>query len=65
MEEIELLERISQGEDFHTEFKIVLPDNIELAEDMVCFANTDCGQLFVDVDDSGGIVGIEKVLNRK
>jgi len=61
MEEFELFERISQGEGFHTEFKIVLPDNIELAKDIVCFANTDGGQLFIGVDDTGGIVGIEDV----
>ena len=61
MEEFELLERISAGEGFHTDFKKRLPDNIELAKDIVCFANTDGGQLFIGVDDSGVIVGIDDV----
>lgn len=61
MEENELLVRISGGEDFHTEFKKVLPDDIELAKDIVCFANTDGGQLFIGVDDSIGIVGVGDV----
>ena len=61
MEEFELLERIAVGEGFHTDFKIKLPDNIELTKDIVCFANTDGGQLIIGVDDSGRIVGIEDV----
>jgi len=61
MEEFELLERISAGEGFHTDFKKELPNNIELAKDIVCFANTDGGQLFIGVDDSGEIGGIDDV----
>lgn len=60
MDELELLERISRGEDFHTEFKINLPDNRELSKDITCFANTDGGQIFIGVKDYGEIMGIAK-----
>ncbi|MHA1267976.1 MAG: RNA-binding domain-containing protein, partial [Candidatus Helarchaeota archaeon] len=59
MNEIELLERIAKGEDYHTEFKEQLPDRNELAKQIVCFANTDGGQLIIGVNDSGEIIGIE------
>jgi len=58
MDELELLERISQKENFHTEFKITLPDNRELSKDISCFANTDGGEIFIGVNDAGEIIGI-------
>ena len=58
MEELELLERLSRGEDFHSEFKTNLPDNRELSKDITCFANTDGGQIFIGVNNSGEIIGI-------
>ncbi len=61
MNEIELLERIAKGEDYHTEFKEQLPDRNELAKQIVCFANTDGGLLILGVTDSGEIVGIENL----
>ena len=41
----ELKERIAKGEDLHTDFKERFDSNRELAKDLVCFANTDGGQL--------------------
>jgi len=61
MDEFELLNRIAKGEDFHTEFKEQLPDRNELAKQIVCFANTDGGQLLVGVRDNGEILGIDKL----
>jgi ATP-dependent DNA helicase RecG len=58
MNESELKERISQGENIHTEFKATLPDRESLAKSIVCFANTDGGQFIIGVADSGGIPGI-------
>jgi predicted HTH transcriptional regulator len=59
----ELRERILQGEDLHTDFKSGrTPDRTELAKDIVCFANTDGGQLIFGVSDDGSphqIVGFK------
>ncbi len=61
MNDIELFERIARGEDYHTEFKAQLPDRNELAKQLVCFANTDGGQLIIGVSDSGEIIGIDNL----
>jgi len=58
----ELRERILQGEDLHTDFKSgKTPDCTELANDIVCFANTDGGQLIFGVSDDGVVGGVEDV----
>jgi len=59
MDKLELQERILEGENFHTEFKEILPDNETLAKIIVCFANTDGGQLIIGISDAGDILGIE------
>lgn len=61
MNEIELRKRILKGEDLHTEFKRSLTDNEDFAKSIVCFANTDGGQLILGVDDNGEIIGVENV----
>jgi ATP-dependent DNA helicase RecG len=58
MNNIELKQRILKGEDFHTEFKEVLPDNETLSKSIVCFANADGGLLILGVSDSGKITGV-------
>jgi ATP-dependent DNA helicase RecG len=58
MTELELRDRIARGENLHTEFKGGLPDKEALAKSVVCFANTDGGQLIVGVGDAGEILGI-------
>jgi ATP-dependent DNA helicase RecG len=58
MTETELRRRINRGEDIHTEFKVALPDNEFLAKSIVCFANTNGGQLIIGVDDAGSLVGV-------
>jgi len=58
MERLELQEKILKGENLHTEFKEVLPDNEIIAKSIVCFANTDGGQLIIGVNDSGDITGV-------
>ena len=59
MDKLELQERILKGENLHTEFKEILPSNETLAKSIVCFANTDGGQLIIGVSDSGDVVGVE------
>jgi len=58
MDKLELQERILKGENLHTEFKESLPDNETLAKSIVCFANTDGGQLIIGISNSGDIVGV-------
>lgn len=58
MDKLELQERILKGENLHTEFKESLPDNETLAKSIVCFTNTDGGQLIIGVSDSGNITGV-------
>jgi hypothetical protein len=41
----ELRDRIYRWVDPHTDFKEALGSNSELAKDLVCFANSDGGQL--------------------
>ncbi|NIR51092.1 ATP-binding protein [candidate division KSB1 bacterium] len=59
MNQAELKERIKKGEDFHTELKERLPDRENIAKSIVCFANTDGGDLIVGVSEKNQIVGVE------
>ena len=61
MDKLELKERILKGENLHTEFKESLPDNETLAKSIVCFTNTDGGQLITGISDSGDIVGVRNL----
>lgn len=54
----ELRERIARWEDPHTDFKEHATDNSELAKDLVCFANSDGGQLIVGVSKDRTVVGV-------
>ena len=47
MNAAELRVRIARWEDLHTDFKVELGTPGELAKDLVCFANTDGGQIVV------------------
>lgn len=55
----ELRERIRQGENLHTDLKERLGVPRELSKDLVCFANTDGGQLIIGVRDDGVLVGVD------
>ncbi|GAH87428.1 unnamed protein product, partial [marine sediment metagenome] len=52
MDKLEIQERILKGENLHTEFKESLSDNETLAKSIVCFANTDGGQLIIGISNS-------------
>jgi ATP-dependent DNA helicase RecG len=58
VDELELKHRIAKGEDLHTEFKSALPDGFALSKSIVCFANTEGGQLVVGVGDTGEIFDV-------
>ena len=59
MNDIELREKIATGEGFHSEFKETLQNKENLYKVIDCFANTNGGQIFIGVKDSGEIAGIE------
>ncbi len=61
MDSTNLRERILRWEDLHTDFKERFHNDRELAKDIVCFANTDGGQLFFGVSDDRRIVGVQDV----
>jgi ATP-dependent DNA helicase RecG len=56
----ELLERLRQEENLHSEFKTwpVQPDDV--AASIAAFANTDGGAIFLGVDNSGQVVGLDE-----
>ena len=59
MEKIEVIERISNGEDSYTQFKINLTNSEKLSQELVAFSNARGGLLIIGVDDNGNIVGLE------
>lgn len=58
MNKSELLEIIAGGEDSYTEFKRDISQRSDFAGELVAFANTNGGQIFVGVEDDGTIVGV-------
>lgn len=59
MKLVELKKRIAKWEDLHTDFKERFGTNRELAKYLVCFANTDGGQLIFGISGDKHIVGID------
>lgn len=55
----ELEELVSKGEGQNLEFKLKAAFPEKIVKEMVAFANTDGGQLFVGVDDDGRISGLK------
>ena len=58
METLELIERISNGEDSYTQFKENINNNDKLAEELVAFSNSKGGILIIGVSDNNDIVGL-------
>lgn len=58
MEAIELIERISNGEDSFTQFKREVTDANKLADELTAFSNAEGGLILIGVDDDGSIVGL-------
>jgi len=58
---IELVEIISRGEDSKTQFKRQFNSIDALAVEIAAMLNSDGGQIFVGVSDSGEIIGVEDV----
>jgi ATP-dependent DNA helicase RecG len=60
MNAAELRERVARWEDLHTDFKERFDSDRELAKDIVCFVNTDGGQLIFGVTRNRDIVGVDE-----
>jgi ATP-dependent DNA helicase RecG len=58
MEALEILDRLNRGEDSLHQFKRTLTNPLSTAGEMVAFANTEGGQIFVGVADDGTITGL-------
>lgn len=54
-----LLEIINNGEDSYTEFKFGRAHIDSLAKEMVAFANTAGGKIYLGIEDNGEITGVE------
>lgn len=59
MNQSNLIQRIQNGEDSYTQFKVNITNNDKLAEELVAFSNAKGGLLFVGVSDDNEIVGLE------
>ena len=59
MDKTELLEILDQGEDYYTEFKEEGSHADDLSAEMVAFANSEGGRLFIGVDDKGIALGVK------
>jgi len=60
METLELIERISNGEDSYTQFKVQAINSKDLAKEFVAFSNAEGGILIFGVADDGEIKGLDK-----
>ena len=58
METAELIELISRGEDSRHQFKVNISNQDSLAGEIVAFANTEGGRIFIGVTDSGETRGL-------
>lgn len=58
MDAAELLEIITRGEDGKNQFKANMTNAAALASEMVAFANTDGGRIFIGVNDNGTVTGL-------
>ena len=58
MNEKELQQLISKGENQNIEFKQAASSAKDLAREIAAFANTYGGKLIIGVDDSGKLIGV-------
>lgn len=58
MDELEILEMISRGEDSMHQFKADVTNSTSLASEMAAFANTNGGFILIGVDNNNNIIGL-------
>ena len=50
---------VANGEGQYVEFKLRVPEPSRFAKEVVAFANSNGGRVFIGVDDDGTIVGVK------
>jgi len=55
----ELLNKVKLGESQHREFKLKIDNPESIAGEIVAFANSEGGTIYIGVDDDGNIAGLE------
>lgn len=58
MNKLDLIKRISNGEDSYTQFKVDITNSDKLTQEFVAFSNARGGILVLGVDDRGDIIGL-------
>ncbi|MFZ2420680.1 MAG: ATP-binding protein, partial [Anaerolineae bacterium] len=58
LDEVDLLRMIAEGEGQKQEFKRLIDNQESVAGEIVAFANSDGGVLYIGVEDDGSIVGV-------
>lgn len=56
---MDIIKRISNGEDSYTQFKVDVSNSEKLAQELVAFSNARGGLLIIGVDDDGSIIGVD------
>lgn len=56
---MDIIKRISNGEDSYTQFKADVSNSEKLAQEFVAFSNARGGLLIIGVDDDGAIIGVD------
>lgn len=56
---MDIIKRISNGEDSYTQFKVDVSNSEKLAQELVAFSNARGGVLIIGVDDDGNIIGVD------
>ncbi|MGM0518308.1 MAG: AlbA family DNA-binding domain-containing protein [Campylobacterota bacterium] len=56
---MDILQKILNGEDSYTQFKIDISNANKLSQELVAFSNARGGLLIIGVDDDGVILGLE------
>lgn len=56
---MDIIKRISNGEDSYTQFKVDISNSDKLAQELVAFSNARGGVLIIGVDDDGNIIGAD------
>jgi len=61
MKELEIIEKIANGEDSYTQFKQQIISSKDLAKEFVAFSNAGGGIIIFGVDDDENIIGLDKI----
>lgn len=58
MDELEIIDVISKGEDSKNQFKVDINNATQIAQEMAAFSNSNGGKIFIGVNDNNEIIGL-------